>query len=74
MVTERILPEILDNVTDWTGEIIRKMTTLGALDKQAAELSYDIIRDGLLREVCRQVNDVMLTEADARITKLFEKK
>lgn len=74
MVAERILPDILDNVVDWTGEIMRKMTTLGVLDNQAMELSYDIVRDGLLREVCKQVNDVMLTEADQRITKLFEKK
>lgn len=74
MVAERIIPDILENIVDWTGEIMRKMTTLRVLDNQAMELSYDIVRDGLLREVCKQVNDVMLTEADQRITKLFEKK
>lgn len=74
IVAERILPQILDDVGDYTGEIMRKLTTLDAGGDKAVELAYDIVRDGLLREVASQVSGVSLKEADKRVKKLFGKK
>ncbi len=74
IVKERILPQILDDVDDYTGEIMRKLTSVEADDDKAIELCHDIVRDGLLREVIKQVNEVSMTEADARINKLFGEK
>ncbi len=73
-VGEMILPHVLDEVAEFTGDIMGKLTNIDAEDDMAITMAHGIVRDGLLREVIDQLNKIMLDEADERITKLFEKK
>ena len=73
-VEEMILPHVLDEIAEFTGEIMGKLTNIDAEDDMSITMAHGIVRDGLIREVIKQLNEVMLDEADERITKLFEKK
>lgn len=73
IVDERILPEALDEVAHYTGELMGKLTNLNGEDDQAITMAQGIIRDGLLGEILEQTKKTMLREADKRITKLFKK-
>ncbi len=73
IIDERILPNILDEVSEFTGDILGKLTNLPAEDEKAITMAHGIIYDGLLSEVIKQVNKIMLGQADKRITKLFKK-
>lgn len=73
-VEEMILPHVLDEIAEFTGEIMGKLTNIDAEDEKSITMAHGIVRDGLIGEVIKQLNKVMLDEADERITKLFEKK
>jgi len=73
IVDERILPEALDEVAHYTGELMGKLTNVDPEDDLAITMAHGIIRDALLKEIMSQINKTMLTEADKRITKLFKK-
>ncbi len=72
-VEEMIIPHLLDEVAEFTGDIMGKLTNIDAEDDMAITMAHGIIRDGLLKEILRQVTLTMLEEADERITTLFEK-
>lgn len=73
IVEEQILARALDEVAEFTGDIMGKLTHLDAENDKGIEMAHGIIRDGLLREIADQINKIMLSEADKRITKLFKK-
>jgi len=73
IVDERILPEALDEVAHYTGELMGKLTNLDAEDDKVITMAHGIIRDGLLGEILEQTKKTMLREADKRITKLLAK-
>lgn len=73
IVDERIIPEALDEVAHYTGELMGKLTNLDAEDDKAITMAHGIIYDGLLSEIIGQITKVQLTAADKRITKLFKK-
>ena len=73
IVDEQILAHMLDEVAEFTGDIMGKLTNLDAEDEKAIVMAHGIIRDGLFQEIINQVNKTMLAEADKRITKLLKK-
>ncbi len=74
IVDERILAETFDLVAEYTGELMGKLANIDAEDEKAIVMAHGIIRDGLLREIIKQINKNMLAEADKRISTLLEKK
>lgn len=73
IVNERIIPQMLDEVAEYTGDIMGKLANLPADDDTAVTMAHGIIYDGLMREVIDQVRKTMMKAADKRITKLFKK-
>lgn len=73
IVDERILAQALDEVAEYTADIMGKLTNLDAENDKAITMAHGIIRDGLLGEIIDQITKVRLKEADKRITKLFKK-
>ena len=73
IVDERIIPQMLDEVAHYTGEIMGKLTNLDAENDKAITMAHGIIYDGLLNETINQIRKVQLKAADKRITKLFKK-
>jgi len=73
IVDERIVPQMLDEVASYTGDIMGKLTNLDAENDKAITMAHGIIRDGLWNETMSQIRKTMLAEADKRITKLFKK-
>lgn len=74
IVDEQILAHMLDEVAEFTGDLMGKLTNIDAENDKAITMAHGIIRDGLFREITEQINKIMLREADVRITKLFDKK
>jgi predicted metallo-beta-lactamase superfamily hydrolase len=74
IVDEQILLHVLDEIAEFTGDIMGKLTNLDAENEKAIVMAHGIIRDGLFQEIIDQLNKTMLAEADKRITKLFTKK
>ncbi len=72
-VEEMILPQLLDDIAEYTGDIMGKLTNLDAENDKAITMAHGIIRDGLFDEILSQIKAVRLKEADKRITKLFKK-
>lgn len=70
---EQILAHMLDEVAEFTGDIMGKLTNLDAEDDKAITMAHGIIYDGLLGEIIAQITKVQLNAADKRITKLFKK-
>jgi hypothetical protein len=73
IVDEQILAHISDEVSEFTGDIMGKLTNLDAENEKAITMAHGIIRDGLWSETMNQIRKTMLAEADIRITKLFKK-
>ena len=73
IVEERILAQAFDEVAEYTGELMGKLTNLDAENEKGITMAHGIIYDGLLTEMMRQINKTMLAEADKRITRLFKK-
>lgn len=72
IANERIVPPMLDEIADYTGELMGKLTNLPADDEMAVTMAHGIIRGGLLQETIEQARKIMLEEADKRIKKLFK--
>jgi hypothetical protein len=73
IVDEQILAHAFDEVAEFTGDLMGKLTNVDAENEKAITMAHGIIYDGLLKEMISQINIVMLREADKRITKLFKK-
>ena len=74
IVDERILAETFDQVAEYTGELMGKLTNIDAEDEKAMVIAHGIIRDGLLREIIKQIKKDMLADADKRISTLSREK
>ncbi len=58
IVDERILPELLDNIGDWMGELLGKLSTLTAESSQEKlDEAADLIHQGLVKETIRQLQE-----------------
>lgn len=58
IVDERILPELLDNIGDWMGELLGKLSTLPAeTSQEKLDEAADLIHQGLVKETIRQLQE-----------------
>jgi hypothetical protein len=55
IVDEQILMHMLDEVAEFTGDIMGKLTNLAAEDKEGSDMAFVIIHDGLLTEITNQI-------------------
>ena len=55
IVDERILPEMLDEVADWSGELAGKLTTLSAESEKEASGAWETFYAALVKEVIKQL-------------------
>ncbi len=69
IVDERILPEALDGVAEWTGEIMGKLTTLNPENQEQIDQAFNQIHQGLIDELISQLKEPL----SARRKKLLEK-
>lgn len=72
-VEEIIIPHLLEQVSEFTTDIMSTLTNIDVEDEKAITMVHGIVRDGLLKEILRQITLTILEEADERITELFEK-
>jgi predicted nuclease of restriction endonuclease-like RecB superfamily len=70
IVDERIIPETLDSIAEWTGELMGKLTTLDSEDREKADQAFNQIHEALIRETVAQLVDPLVT----RRKRLFEEK
>lgn len=73
IVDEQILAHMLDEVAEFTGDLMGKLTNIDAENEKGIEMAHGIIYDGLLTEVISQINKTMLAAASKRFTKLSAK-
>lgn len=73
IVDEQILARMLDEVAEFTGDLMGKLTNIDAENEKGIEMAHGIIYDGLLTEVISQINKTMLAAANKRFTKLSTK-
>lgn len=71
IVDERILPEAMDAIAEWTGELMGKLTTLDPETQTQKQIdqAFNQIHDGLVNELIDQLKEPL----SARRKKLFEK-
>ncbi len=55
IVDERILPETLDAIAEWTGELMGKLTTLGTENQKKNDEAFNQIHEGLIKETIEQL-------------------
>ncbi len=55
IVDERILPEMLDEVADWSGELAGKLTTLSAENEKETSSAWETFYAALIEEVVKQL-------------------
>lgn len=55
IVDEQILTNLWDELADYTGEIMGKLTTLDANDKEGSNMAFGIIHEGLVAEITNQL-------------------
>ncbi len=70
IVDERILPEALDAIAEWTGELMGKLTTLQAEDQKKVDAAFNQIHEGLIQEMIEQLREPL----EKRRKRLFTKK
>ena len=73
IVDEQILAHALDEIAEFTGDLMGKLTNIDAEDEKAITMAHGIIRDGLITEVIEQLKKDMHRDLDNRLT-LFKKK
>lgn len=73
IVDEQILAHMLDEVVEFTGDIMGKLTNLDAENDKAITMAHGIIYDGLLSETIDQIKKTMLATASKRFKKLSAK-
>ena len=67
IVTERILPEALDEIANWTGELMGKLTVLDANEPQEViDECFNKIYDTFVGET---INQLEKTKAPRKLTK-----
>ena len=71
IVDEQILPRMLDEVAEFTSDIMDKLTNLDADNETNITMAHGIIYDGLLQEVITQIKNKMHAAAGRRL-KRFE--
>lgn len=60
IVDERIVPEILDNIAEWTGEIMGKLTTLDAeAGPKVTDKVFNQVYEGLVKETVKQLEKMI---------------
>ena len=77
IVDKRILPAVFDEISDYVGEIMGKLTKLPPENEIAITMAHGIIRDRLIVEIIDQLQKDMLNAAGKRLKKfstLKEKK
>ena len=58
IVDERILPETLDNIAEWMGELMGKLTTLDPeADQKTLDEVANLIHEGLVQETLKQLKE-----------------
>jgi len=72
IVDEQILAHMLDEVAEFTGDIMGKLTNVDADNETNITMAHGIIYDGLLQEVIDQIRNTMHNAAEKRLEK-FEK-
>jgi len=70
IVDERIVPETLDAIAEWTGELMGKLTTVDSQNQKQIDEAFNQIHDGLIKETIEQLVEPL----EKRRKKLFEKK
>ena len=56
IVDERILPETLDNIAEWMGELMGKLTTLDPeADQKKIDEAANLIHEALVQETLKQL-------------------
>lgn len=55
IVDEQILTNLWDELADYTGEIMGKLTTLDTNDKEGSNMAFGIIHEGLVTEITNQL-------------------
>ena len=73
IVDERILPPALDEIAQYTGDLMGKLTNLDADDDKAITMAHGIIYDTLVNEAINQLQKTQLAAAGKRINKLLKK-
>ncbi len=73
IVDEQILPHMLDEIAEFTGDIMGKLTNLDAENDKAITMAHGIIYDGLMSESIDQIRKTMLNAAGKRFKKLSAK-
>ena len=69
IVDERILPPMLDEIADYVGELMGKLTNLDAENETAVAMAHGIIRDRLVKEVIEQLQKDSSDGFEARLKK-----
>lgn len=72
IVDEQILSHMLDEVAEFTGDIMGKLTNVDPDNETNITMAHGIIYDGLLQEVIDQIRNTMHAAAGKRLEK-FEK-
>jgi len=72
IVDEQILAHMLDEVAEFTGDIMGKLTNIDTDNETNVTMAHGIIYDGLLQEVIDQIRNTMHKAAGKRLEK-FEK-
>lgn len=70
IVDERIVPETLDAIAEWTGELMGKLTTVDSQNQKQIDEAFNQIHDGLIKETIEQLVEPL----EKRRKKLFKKK
>jgi hypothetical protein len=70
IVDERILPETLDNIAEWTGELMGKLTTLDPNNQKQIDEAFSLLHEGLVKETIEQLVEPL----SERRKKLFAEK
>ena len=58
IISERIILETLDNIGDWMGELLGKLTTLDPeASQEKLDEAADLIHQGLVKETLKQLTE-----------------
>jgi hypothetical protein len=73
IVDEHIIAHAFDEVAEFTGDLMGRLTQIDAEDPKLIALAHQIIRVGLLREMTKQINKELVGLVDNNIRTLFKK-
>lgn len=69
IVSERILPTVFDEISDYVGEIMGKLTNLPPENETAITMAHGIVRDRLITEIIDQLKNDMHDDLGKRLKK-----